>query len=135
MLAHKAYLLNISGLAGRAPTPDAGGMGAAPALLRRYHKAMREGKVAAEVIAGQPAAFDVLAVPAVVYTDPQLAWRGLTEAAAKLEGRPVQVGRFPWAASGRATTFDATEGLTKVTFDPGTKRVLAWASPAGTPGS
>lgn len=88
------------------------------------HKAMREGKVAAEVIAGEPSAFDVRAIPAVVYTDPQLAWCGLTEEGAKERGLPVKVSRFPWGASGRAATMDAYDGLTKVIFDPQTERVL-----------
>lgn len=88
------------------------------------HKAMREGKVAAEVIAGQPAAFDVRAIPAVVYTDPQLAWAGLTEKAARLQQRPVKVLRFPWSASGRALTMDAPSGLTKMLVDPESGAVL-----------
>jgi len=88
------------------------------------HKAMREGKVAAEVIAGKPSAFDVRAIPAVVYTDPQLAWCGLTEEQARQRNRPVKVARFPWRASGRAVTMDAYDGLTKLIFDPGTERVL-----------
>jgi len=88
------------------------------------HKAMREGKVAAEVIAGEPAAFDVRAIPSVVYTDPQMAWAGLTEQEAQQKGIPVKVGRFPWGASGRALTMDAQEGLTKIIVDPETERVL-----------
>jgi dihydrolipoamide dehydrogenase len=88
------------------------------------HKALREGRVAAEVIAGQPSAFDVRAIPSVVYTDPQLAWCGLTEEQARQQDRPVKVGRFPWGASGRALTMGAPEGLTKVLFDPETERVL-----------
>ncbi len=88
------------------------------------HKAMREGKVAAEVIAGRSSAFDVLAIPAVVYTDPQVAWAGLTESAAQKQGIPVKVGRFPWGASGRALTMGAAEGLTKILFDPATGRML-----------
>lgn len=88
------------------------------------HKAMHEGKVAAEAIAGEPAAFDVRAIPAVVYTDPQLAWAGLLENQAMAEGREVQVSRFPWAASGRAVTMGSTEGLTKLVFEPHTKRLL-----------
>ncbi len=88
------------------------------------HKAMREGRVAAEVVAGQPSAFDVRAIPAVVYTDPQIAWCGLTEEQAQREGRPIKVARFPWSASGRAATMDAADGLTKVVFDPDTERVL-----------
>jgi len=88
------------------------------------HKATREGKVAAEVIAGEPAAFDVRAIPAVVYTDPQIAWAGLTEEQARVENRPVKVQRFPWKFSGRATTMGAPEGLTKVIVDPETQRIL-----------
>jgi dihydrolipoamide dehydrogenase len=88
------------------------------------HKAMREGKVAAEVIAGQPSAFDVRAIPCVVFTDPQVAWCGLTEADAARQGRKIEIARFPWGASGRATTLDAPEGLTKLVFDPETKQVL-----------
>ncbi len=88
------------------------------------HKAMREGRVAAEVISGQPSAFDVRAIPAVVYTDPQVAWCGLTEEQARRENRAVKVTRFPWSASGRAATMGATEGLTKTLFDPETGRVL-----------
>jgi len=88
------------------------------------HKAMHEGKVAAEVIAGEPAAFDVRAIPAVVYTDPSIAWAGLMEHEAKAEGRKVEVGRFPWGASGRALTMGAPEGLTKMIFDPDTEQLL-----------
>ncbi len=88
------------------------------------HKATREGKVAAEVIAGEPSAFDVRAMPAVVYTDPQIAWCGLTEEQARAENRDISVQRFPWKFSGRATTMGATEGLTKVIVDPTTGRVL-----------
>jgi dihydrolipoamide dehydrogenase len=78
------------------------------------HKATREGKVAAEIIAGQPSAFDVRAIPAVVYTDPQIAWCGMTEEQAREENRNVKVQRFPWKFSGRATTMGAPEGLTKI---------------------
>lgn len=88
------------------------------------HKAMREGRIAAEVIAGKRSAFDVRAIPAVVYTDPQVAWCGLSEEQAGREGRQVKVSRFPWTASGRAATMGATEGLTKVVFDPESGRVL-----------
>lgn len=88
------------------------------------HKAMYEGKVAAEVIAGQPAAFDVVAIPAVVYTDPQIAWAGLMENEAKAKGIEVQSSRFPWRASGRALTMAAPEGVTKMVFDPHTERIL-----------
>jgi dihydrolipoamide dehydrogenase len=88
------------------------------------HKATREGKVAAEVIAGQPSAFDVRAIPAVVYTDPQIAWCGLTEEQARQENRAVKVQRFPWKFSGRATTMGAPEGLTKIIVDPDAGRIL-----------
>jgi dihydrolipoamide dehydrogenase len=88
------------------------------------HKATREGKVAAEVIAGEPSAFDVRAIPAVVYTDPQIAWCGITEEEARRENRPVRVQRFPWKFSGRATTMGAPEGLTKVLVDPDSGRIL-----------
>jgi dihydrolipoamide dehydrogenase len=88
------------------------------------HKAIYEGKVAAEVIAGEPSAFDVRAIPAVVYTDPQVAWCGLTEEQAHKENRPVKIERFPWQFSGRAVTMDAPEGLTKIIIDPETERIL-----------
>lgn len=88
------------------------------------HKAIYEGKIAAEVIAGEPAAFDVRCIPAVVYTDPQTAWCGLSEAEAADQGHDVGVGTFPWAASGRALTMGATAGSTKIIFDAETERVL-----------
>ncbi len=88
------------------------------------HKATREGKVVAQVLAGQEAAFDNVAVPAVVFTDPEVAWCGLTETQAKSEGRRIKVTRFPWAASGRAVTVGRTEGLTKIIFDPESGQVL-----------
>jgi dihydrolipoamide dehydrogenase len=88
------------------------------------HKAAYEGKIAAEVIAGEPAAFDARALPAVVYTDPQIAWAGISEEDARREGIPFQVQRFPWKASGRALTMDAPEGLTKIIADPVTQRII-----------
>ena len=88
------------------------------------HKASREGKVAAEVIAGLPAAFDNVAIPAVVYTDPEISWAGLTEKEAKAQGRVVKVGTFPLSALGRARTIGRTEGLAKVIADPETDLVL-----------
>ncbi len=88
------------------------------------HKALREGKVAAETIAGEPAAFDVRAIPAVVYTDPQIAWAGLTEEEAKSKDIPVRVGRYPWKFSSRAVSMDTPDGLTKMIFDPETERIL-----------
>jgi dihydrolipoamide dehydrogenase len=88
------------------------------------HKATREAHVAIEALAGEPAAFDNLAIPAIVFTDPEVAWCGLTETEAKNSNREVKVARFPWAASGRAQTISRTEGLTKILFDPKTERVL-----------
>jgi dihydrolipoamide dehydrogenase len=88
------------------------------------HKASYEGKVAAEVIAGKPSTFDVRAIPAVVYTDPQIAWCGLTEGEAQREKLSVKVQRFPWKFSGRATTMGATEGLTKIIADAESGRIL-----------
>lgn len=88
------------------------------------HKATREAKVAIEALVGEPAEFDNIAIPAVVFTDPELAWCGITEEQAKKEGRNVEVARFPWAASGRAQSLARTEGLTKMIIDPETQRVL-----------
>lgn len=88
------------------------------------HKAMREGKVAAEVAAGKKSAFDNVAIPAVVFTNPEIAWVGLTETEAEQKGIPFQVARFPWAASGRALTLGRTEGMSKMLFDPDSGRVL-----------
>ncbi|HYS18064.1 MAG TPA: dihydrolipoyl dehydrogenase [Candidatus Binatia bacterium] len=88
------------------------------------HRAMRQGKVAAEVIAGRPAAFDNVVVPAVVFTDPEVAWCGLTEAEAAREGRKVTIARREWAASGRALTLGRSDGLTKLVADPDSGRVL-----------
>jgi dihydrolipoamide dehydrogenase len=88
------------------------------------HRAMRQGKVAAEVIAGRPAAFDNLAVPAVVFTDPEVAWCGLTERQAEKAGRPVRVARLSWTASGRAATLGRSDGLTKLVVDPESGIVL-----------
>jgi len=88
------------------------------------HRAMRQGKVAAEVIAGRPAAFDNVVVPAVVFTDPEVAWCGLTEAEAQRAGRAVKIAKFQWAASGRAATLGRSDGLTKLVVDPASGRVL-----------
>ena len=88
------------------------------------HKASYEGKIAAEVIAGEPAAFDARAIPAVVYTDPQIAYCGLTEEEAHRQGKKIAANRFPWKFSGRATTMDAGAGLTKMIVDPDTGRIL-----------
>jgi dihydrolipoamide dehydrogenase len=88
------------------------------------HKASREGKVAAEVIAEKPSAFDVRAIPAVVYTDPQIAWCGLTETEARRQNIKIEVQRFPWKYSGRALTMDATDGFTKILAEPKSGRIL-----------
>jgi len=88
------------------------------------HKAMYEGRVAAEVIGGEPAAFDAQAIPAVVYTDPEVAWAGLMEKEAKDAGRNVTATRFRWGASGRALTLGASEGLTKMVLDADSGQIL-----------
>src|SRR5205807_4579568 len=88
------------------------------------HKASHEGRVAVEAIAGEPAAFDARAIPAVVFTDPEIAWCRLTETEAKRQGREVKVVRFPWGASGRAATLGRTDGLTKLVTEPETERIL-----------
>jgi dihydrolipoamide dehydrogenase len=88
------------------------------------HKAHHEGRVAVEAILGEPAVFEPRAIPAVVFTDPEIAWCGLTETDAKKQGREVKVSRFPWGASGRAYTLGRTEGLTKLVVDPQTDLIL-----------
>jgi dihydrolipoamide dehydrogenase len=88
------------------------------------HKASHEGRVAVEAIAGHKVAFEPRAIPAVVFTDPEIAWCGLTETEAAKEKRPVEVARFPWGASGRATTLGRNDGVTKLLIDPQTQRVL-----------
>ena len=88
------------------------------------HKASHEGRTAVEVIAGHKYTFEPNAIPAVVFTDPEVAWAGLTETQAQAEGRQIKVAKFPWGASGRAVTIDRTEGMTKMLIDPETERVL-----------
>jgi dihydrolipoamide dehydrogenase len=88
------------------------------------HKASHEGRTAVESIAGHKVAFEPNAIPAVVFTDPEVAWAGLTETQAQKENREIAVAKFPWAASGRAITLDRPEGLTKLIIDPKTERVL-----------
>ena len=88
------------------------------------HKATHEGRVVAEVIAGRNVAFEPRAIPAVVFTDPEIAWCGLTETQASLANRPVKVSRFPWGASGRATTLDRNDGVTKLIIDPDSEGIL-----------
>lgn len=88
------------------------------------HKATHEGRTAAEVIAGRKAAFEPAAIPAVVFTDPEIAWAGLTESEAKSRGIDYAVSRFPWGASGRAATLGRSDGLTKLVVDPRSERIL-----------
>jgi len=95
---------------------------AGPPMLA--HKATHEAKVAAEVAAGHKSAFDARVIPSVAYTDPEIAWVGLTETEAKAQGIKVEKGVFPWAASGRSLSLGRDEGMTKLLFDPGTHRVL-----------
>jgi dihydrolipoamide dehydrogenase len=88
------------------------------------HKAHKEARIAVEVIHGEDSVFEHVVIPAVVFTDPELAWCGLTEAEAKERGVKYEVAKFPWAASGRALSFDRTDGLTKMLIDPESDRVL-----------
>jgi dihydrolipoamide dehydrogenase len=88
------------------------------------HKASHEGRTAVEVIAGENVAFQPRAIPAVVFTDPELAWAGLTETQAQQVGRKVSIAKFPWGASGRAITLDRTDGLTKLVLDADTEQIL-----------
>jgi dihydrolipoamide dehydrogenase len=88
------------------------------------HKAFAEAKVAVEAIAGKKTVFEPQAIPAVVFTDPELAWSGLSETEAKTQGLDITVSKFPWVASGRALTLNRTDGLTKIIADTQTKRVL-----------
>ncbi len=88
------------------------------------HKASHEGRVAVEAIAGQKVAFEPKAIPAVVFTNPEIAWCGLTENEAAKQNRPIKIAKFPWGASGRATTLNKTDGVTKLILDPETQRVL-----------
>jgi dihydrolipoamide dehydrogenase len=88
------------------------------------HKASHEGRTAVEAIAGNKVAFEPNAIPAVVFTDPEIAWCGLTETDAQKQNREIKVAKFPWAASGRAMTLDRTEGMTKLILDPESERVL-----------
>ena len=88
------------------------------------HKAAAEGKVAVEAILGHKVAFEPNAIPAVVFTDPELAWAGITETEAKEKGIKVEIAKFPWGASGRATTLDRNDGMTKLIVEPETERIL-----------
>jgi dihydrolipoamide dehydrogenase len=88
------------------------------------HKAHKEARIAVENICGESAVFENVTIPAVVFTDPDLAWAGLTESEAKEKGIAVEVAKFPWTASGRALSFDRTDGMTKLIVEPGTERIL-----------
>ena len=88
------------------------------------HKAIHEGKVAAEVAAGMKSGFEAKVIPSVAYTNPEVAWLGLTETEAKAKNRKVGKGVFPWAASGRSLSLGRDEGLTKLIFDEETKQVI-----------
>src|SRR6267154_1175486 len=88
------------------------------------HKATKEGRIAVEVITGEDSAFSGITIPAVVFTDPEVAWCGLTEAEAKARGIEIKISKFPWGASGRALTFDRPEGVTKLILEPETERLL-----------
>lgn len=88
------------------------------------HKASKEGRIAVEVITGEMSAFQDIVIPAVVFTDPELAWCGLTETEARQKGMNIEVAKFPWSASGRALSFDRTDGMTKLIIEPVTERLL-----------
>jgi dihydrolipoamide dehydrogenase len=88
------------------------------------HKASKEARIAVETIVGEASTSAGVIIPAVVFTDPEIAWCGLTETEAKAQGKTVEVAKFPWGASGRALTFDRPDGLTKLIVDPETERVL-----------
>ena len=88
------------------------------------HKASHEARVAVEAIHGKPSVFEPRAIPAVVFTDPELAWTGLTETDAKNQNIPIEIAKYPWAASGRANTLERPDGLTKLILDPETERIL-----------
>ena len=88
------------------------------------HKASYEGRVAAEVLAGKAAAYDPKCIPAVVFTDPELAWVGFTETEARNQNIPYKIAAFPWAAAGRATSLDRNDGLTKMIVDPNSEVIL-----------
>jgi dihydrolipoamide dehydrogenase len=88
------------------------------------HKAFAEARVAIEAIAGHKAVFEPAAIPAVVFTDPEIAWAGLTETDAEKQGLKVDIVRFPWPASGRAIANDRVDGMTKMLIDPATERIL-----------
>lgn len=92
--------------------------------LMLAHKAAKEARVAVDVITGENTTFENVVIPAVVFTDPEVAWAGFTEAEARKKNIPIEVVRFPWAASGRALSFDRTDGMTKLIIEPETERIL-----------
>ena len=106
--------------------PPSSRMRASKALVARSARAAlpREARTAVEIITGEATGADKAIIPAVGFTDPEVAWCGLTEAEAKAKGIEVTVAKFPWGASGRALTFDRTDGMTKLIIDPATERVL-----------
>lgn len=104
--------------------PDIYAIGDIAGGILLAHKAHKEGRIAVEVINGEPSSFESVVIPAVVFTDPELAWCGLTEAEAKERGIKHEVCKFPWSASGRALSFDRTDGVTKMIVDPESERVL-----------
>ncbi len=108
----------------RTPDPAVFAIGDVVGQPMLAHKASHEGRVAVETIAGHKVAFEPACIPAVVFTDPEIAWCGLTETEAREKDIDVQVARFPWAASGRAMTLDRDDGLTKLIIDPETERIL-----------
>ncbi len=88
------------------------------------HKASKEARIAVEVITGEESTFEGVIIPAVVFTDPEVAWCGLTETEARSRSIPVEIAKFPWGASGRALTLDRTDGLTKLVIEPESERLL-----------
>jgi dihydrolipoamide dehydrogenase len=88
------------------------------------HKASKEARIAVEVLTGEESAFEQIVIPAVVFTEPEVAWAGITEAEARAKGVEIEVAKFPWGASGRALSFDRPEGVTKLIIDPETERIL-----------
>ncbi len=108
----------------RTSDPDIYAIGDVAGEPMLAHKATHEGRVAVEAIVGRKTVFEPRAIPAVVFTDPEIAWCGLTETQAAAEGRPIKTAKFPWSASGRAMTLERTEGVTKLLADPETERVL-----------
>jgi dihydrolipoamide dehydrogenase len=108
----------------RTADPNLFAIGDVAGGLLLAHKAAKEAHVAVEVITGEKSAFEDVVIPAVVFTDPELSWCGLTEAEARAKGKEIQVVKYPWSASGRAMSFDRTDGMKKLVVDPNTERLL-----------